>query len=142
MAVNHFEASATIEATPEEVWAVLVDAPGWPRWDSGVANVSGTFAPGQQVTIRTTNAPGRDFPVRVTRLDPGECLELTGGMPLGLFRGIRSYRLRPNGATTAFTMREAYSGPLRGLITRSIPDLQPSFEKFVQGLKRRVETGR
>ena len=140
--MDHFEASETIEATPEEVWAVLADAAGWPQWDSGVASVTGTFTPGQQVTIRTKNAPGRDFPVRVTRLDPGERLELTGGLPLGLFRGIRTYRLHPNGATTEFTMREAYSGPLRGLITRSIPDLHPSFTTFVQGLKRRVETGR
>jgi hypothetical protein len=141
--VDHFAASATIEATPEEVWAVLIDTAGWPGWDSGVASVSGELAPGRQVTIRTSNAPGRDFPVRVTRLDPGDCLELTGGMPLGLFRGVRTYRLRPNGSTTTeFTMREEYIGPLRGLIARSIPDLQPSFERFAQGLKRRVETGR
>ena len=139
--MNHFEAMATIQATPEEVWAVLVDAAEWPRWDSGVASVSGAMAPGQQVTIRTTNAPGRAFPVRVTRLDPGECLELTGGLPLGLFRGIRTYRLQPSGPATAFTMREEYRGPLRGLIARSIPDLQPAFERFAQGLKRRVETG-
>jgi hypothetical protein len=39
-------------------------------------------------------------------------------------------------------MREEFTGPLLGLIGRSIPDLQPSFTQFAHGLKRRVETGR
>jgi hypothetical protein len=39
------------------------------------------------------------------------------------------------------TVREEYSGPLVGLMGRSIPDLQPSFDKFVNGLKARAETG-
>jgi hypothetical protein len=28
-----------------------------------------------------------------------------------------------------------------GLMSRSIPDLQPSFDRFVRGLKARAETG-
>jgi hypothetical protein len=38
-------------------------------------------------------------------------------------------------------MREEFTGPLLPLIGRSIPDLQPSFDKFANGLKKRVETG-
>ena len=33
-----------------------------------------------------------------------------------------------------------YTGPLAGLITKSIPDLAPSFTRFADGLKRRVES--
>jgi len=36
-------------------------------------------------------------------------------------------------------MREDYTGPLAGLIVKSIPDLGPSFTRFADGLKRRVE---
>ena len=140
--MNPFEAATTIEASPEEVWAVLADSEAWSRWDSGVDGVTGVLAPREQVTIRSAVAPGRAFPVRVTRFEPGECLELTGGLPLGLFRGVRTYRLRREGSATGFTMREVYSGPLSGLFGRSIPDLQPSFEQFVRGLKQRVERGR
>ena len=43
--------------------------------------------------------------------------------------------------STAFHMREEYTGPLVGLIWRSMPDLGPSFERFAQGLKQRVESG-
>ena len=121
---------------------MLADAAGWSGWDSGVDGVDGELAPGKRVTIRSSVAPGRAFPVKVTRFEPGELLELAGGLPLGLFRGVRSYRLRRDGAATGFDMREVYSGPLSGLIGRSIPDLQPSFQQFVSGLKQRVERGR
>ena len=140
--MKSFEASTSIEAAPEEVWAVLADSAGWSTWDSGVDGVDGVLSPGQQVTIRSAVAPGRAFPVRVTRFEPGATLELTGGLPLGLFRGVRTYVLRRNGSATDFAMREVYSGPLAGLVGRSIPDLQPSFDQFAGGLKQRVERGR
>ena len=54
-------------------------------------------------------------------------------MPLGLFTGVRSFRLAPSDGGTRVTMREEYSGPLVGLMSRSIPDLQPSFERSSTG---------
>jgi len=67
-------------------------------------------------------------------------MTFAGGMPLGLFRGVRRYTLKAvSGGGTEFTMREEYTGPLLPLIWRSMPDLQPSFDKFARGLKARVE---
>ena len=61
-------------------------------------------------------------------------------MPLGLFRGVRTFALTPeDGGATRFTMREEYSGPMLPLIWRSMPDLQPSFDQFAAGLKARAE---
>jgi hypothetical protein len=61
-------------------------------------------------------------------------------MPLGLFRGVRTYTLSADdGGHTSFRMREEYTGPLLPLIWRSMPDLGPSFSTFAEGLKRRVE---
>ena len=63
-----------------------------------------------------------------------------GGMPLGLFRGVRTFRLASEGdGRTRFTMREEYTGPLLPLIWRTMPDLGPSFEQFALGLKTRAE---
>jgi hypothetical protein len=62
-------------------------------------------------------------------------------MPLGLFRGVRTFTLQPAGMGTDFRIREEYSGPLLPLIWRSMPDLAPSFRQFADGLKRRVEHG-
>jgi len=61
------------------------------------------------------------------------------GMPLGLFRGVRTYRLDPAGSGTAFSMTEEFSGPLAGLITKAIPDLTESFNQFADGLKAAAE---
>jgi uncharacterized protein YndB with AHSA1/START domain len=139
--MRSYESTATITAAPEEVWRVLVDGRTWPSWDSGVTAVEGAIAPGGTVRIRTEAAPGRAFPVRVTAFEAPSRLEFTGGMPLGLFRGVRTYTLTPDGEGTVFRMREEYTGPLLGLIWRSMPDLQPSFDRFADGLKRRVESG-
>jgi hypothetical protein len=64
----------------------------------------------------------------------------SGGMPLGLFRGVRTFTLSPQGnGTTRFTVREEYTGPLLPMIWRSMPDLGPSFAQFASGLKARAE---
>jgi hypothetical protein len=140
--MRYYEASSAIAASPEAVWAVLSDGAGWPGWDSGVEAVEGRIAKGETVKIRSQAAPGRTFPVRVTRFDPPACLRFSGGMPLGLFRGVRTYEVSEGvDGQAAFRMREEYSGPLLPLIWRSMPDLGPSFQRFARGLKQRVESG-
>lgn len=136
-----YEASVKISAVPAAVWDVLVDVTRWPDWDSGVLEVTGTVSPGAKVTVRSAVNPGRAFPVTVVELAAPTTMTWRGGMPLGLFVGTRTYRLTDLGGATRFAMREEYTGPLAGLITRSIPDLQPSFDRFAAGLKARVETG-
>jgi hypothetical protein len=64
----------------------------------------------------------------------------SGGMPLGLFKGVRTFVLRRmDEATTRFTVREEYTGPLLGVMWRSMPDLGPSFAQFARGLKVEAE---
>jgi hypothetical protein len=110
--MRYYEASSVIAADAEAVWAVL------------------------------SNGPGRAFPVEVTAFEPLARLRFRGGMPLGLFRGVRTYELSPTaGGGTAFHVREEYTGPLVGLIWRSMPDLGPSVGRFARGLKLRVESG-
>jgi hypothetical protein len=61
-----------------------------------------------------------------------------GGMPVGLFKGVRTFTLSPQAdGATRFTMREEYTGPFLPLIWRSMPDLGPSFQQFATGLKSR-----
>jgi hypothetical protein len=139
MATKAYESSASIGAPPEHVWAILTDTAGWTSWDSGVLGVEGRVAPGEKVTVRSAANPKRAFGVTVTELSAPRRMVWSGGMPLGLFRGVRTYTLDPEGAGTAFRMREEYSGPLLPLIGRSMPDLQPSFDQFAAGLKERAE---
>ena len=140
--MRYYEARSTIAATPEAVWAVLCDGTAWASWDSGVDQVEGRIQAGQKITIHSKVAPGRAFPVRVTVFEPPGRLQFSGGMPLGLFRGVRTYGIAPaTDGGTAFHVREEYTGPLLRLMWRSMPDLGPSFDQFAQGLKSRVESG-
>jgi uncharacterized protein YndB with AHSA1/START domain len=139
--MRYYEASSKIEAGPDRVWAALTDGAGWSTWESDVERVDGKIAPGETITIRSKVAPGRAFPVKVATFEPGRRLVFSGGMPLGLFKGVRTYTLAPDGTGTAFKMREEYTGPLLGMMWRSMPDLGPSFRTFVDGLKAHVETG-
>ena len=85
----------------------------------------------------------RTFVLRVMELVPARRMVWASGMPLGLFRGTRTYALAPaaDDTGTDFAMTEAYTGVLAGLIGRSIPDLNPSFEAFADGLKAAAERG-
>src|SRR4051794_26487262 len=139
--MKFYEAESVVAADPETIWAVLVDAASWPTWDSGVTGVDGAIAPGARITIHSAAAPGRAFPVTVTTFDAPRTLVFTGGMPFGLFRGVRTYTLTPRPGGTAFRMREEYTGPMLGMIWRSMPDLQPSFDRFAAGIAARAESG-
>jgi uncharacterized protein YndB with AHSA1/START domain len=134
-----YEAESLIDASPERVWQVLSDIAAWPDWSSGVSKVEGTLALGEKLSISVEANPGRVFPVEVVTLSEPQRMVLRGGMPLGLFTGLRTYTLDASGAETRFTMREEYSGPLAGVIFRSIPDLGPSFRQFAEGLRRETE---
>jgi hypothetical protein len=138
--MRQFAASVTINAPPETIWALLTDAAGYRRWNSTVVNITGRIAAGEKVTVYATTAPGRGFPLKVTEFAPPREMVWTGGMPLGLFTGVRRYTLTPLAQNRVeFAMREDYSGLLAPLITRMIPDLRPSFEAFAADLKRQAE---
>ncbi len=77
--------------------------------------------------------------MRVSEFAPAQRMVWTGGMPFGLFTGTRRFDLTPDQGGTRFEMSETFSGPLSGLIGRSIPDLNPSFERFAAGLKKLAE---
>ena len=93
--MRSYDASATIQASPEATWAILTDAPGYQAWDSGVERVDGRIAPGEKITVRSQANPGRAFPVKETEFDPGRRMTWSGGMPLGLFKGVRTFTLPP-----------------------------------------------
>jgi uncharacterized protein YndB with AHSA1/START domain len=139
--MEFYEAKTTIAASPEAIWKVLVDGATWSTWDSGVTSVVGTIGLGNKITIKAAVGGDRAFPVKVVTFDAPTKLVFSGGMPLGLFRGVRTYSLAAEGAKTLFHMREEYTGAMLGAIWKSIPDLGPSFQQFANGLKKRVESG-
>ena len=140
--MKSFSATIAIRATPERVWAILTDAAQYPVWNNTVSKVEGTIAPGERLTVHAKINPGRAFPVRVAEFAPATRMVWSGGMPLGLFTGERTFTLSPQPeGWVRFVMREEYTGLLAGLIGRSIPDLQPAFDEFAADLKKAAEKG-
>jgi hypothetical protein len=136
-----YEVTTDIRAPAETIWEVITDARGYPDWDSGVERIEGDIAAGEKIKVFSEVNPGRGFPIKVTEFEPAQRMTWTGGMPLGLFKGVRTFRLTPGpGSTTRFEMRESYSGPLLPLLRRSMPDLGPSFEQYGAGLKALAES--
>jgi hypothetical protein len=139
--MKSFAVSTVIHATAESIWTILTDGARWAAWNPTIDRVEGSIESGGKLKVYTRLSPGRAFPVRVTQFAPLERMVWTGGMPLGLFKGVRTYTLTPRQGGVEFAMREEFSGLLAPLITRSIPDLQPAFDEFAAALKRRAENG-
>ena len=135
-----FSASTNINASPETIWSILTDAEHYPEWDPQAIRIEGTIAEGEMVTAYTKLSPDRAFPAKVTEFVPGKRMTWTGGMPLGLFKGERTFTLTPQeDGSIQFDLREAFSGLLFPLFGKSLPDMTGAFEGFVAGLKARAE---
>lgn len=133
-------AETEIKASPARVWSILTDAAGYTSWDPGIISLDGQIAPGGKLTIYAKVAPKRAFKVTVSEFEPNKKMVWSSGMPLGLFKGARSFTLVPRGNNLVeFKLQEVFSGPLLSLIGSSIPDLNPTFAEFAQALKQRAE---
>ena len=138
--MKEYTATTTINAPPETIWAILTDAAAYPEWDPSAERIEGRIAPGETVKAYTKLSPGRAFPAKINVFEPGRKMVWTGGMPLGLFKGERTFTLTPQGnGAVQFTIREVFSGPLLPLFGGSIPDMTAPFQQFVAGLKERAE---
>ena len=137
--MKRFHTSVEIQAAPEMIWSILTDAPGWTSWNTTIDKLEGRIALGEKVKLFVKLNPGRAFPVTVSTFDAPRTMVWTGGMPLGLFKGERTYALTPKSNGAEFSMTEVFSGPMSPLIEKSIPDMQPAFDEFAACLKRRAE---
>ncbi len=139
--MKSFGVEIVVAAPAVDVWSVLTDAARYTQWNSTVERVDGTITDGGRITVYARISPGRAFPLTVGQWEPARRMTWSGGMPFGLFTGTRTFTLESGPTGTRFAMREVYSGLLAPLIARSIPDLQPAFERFAADLKVHLEQG-
>lgn len=66
----HTEHSTETTASPERIWALFRDVPGWKTWNAGIEEISleGPFASGTWMTMRP---PGQD-PLRTQLIEVRE----------------------------------------------------------------------
>ncbi|MCB0873039.1 MAG: SRPBCC domain-containing protein [Thermoleophilia bacterium] len=140
MGRRSYEVTRTIEASADDVWALLTDADTYPAWNRAVISIDGPIVEGASIRLVSMADPKRTFTLEVAEMTAPTRMVWTDGMPLGLFSGRRTYTItNDDPAVCEFTMAERFSGLLAGLLTRVIPDLTESFETFADGLKTAAE---
>jgi len=138
-----YSASCQIDAPPARVWAILTNAAGYGDWNPEIVGIDGQFALGERITARVRIGSGaiRRVPMRVTALDAPSLMEWTGGLPLGLFVGRRTFTVTPADRGANFRLHLRMSGPLARMIGKSVGDRQPEVDSFAAGLKAHAERG-
>ena len=138
--MKSYQATTTINASPDVIWEILTNASGYPAWDPGMDRIEGRIAPGEKVKFFIKISPDQAFAVKVTAYEPGKKMVFTGGMPLGLFKSERTHTLTENAdGSTTFLTQEIFSGVLLPVFGKNIPDLTSNFETFSAGLKSEAE---
>jgi hypothetical protein len=130
-----------IRASARDIWSLLTDAKGFPRWNSTVTAIEGQIREGERLRV---SVPGtaRAFTPAVSGVVPNERMTWTGGFA-PMFKGVRTFELKPrNDGSTDFVMEERFSGLMLPLIKGSLPDFGPIFERYATDLKNEAERAR
>lgn len=135
-----YSVKRTIAAEPQAIWDLLTDAAGYPDWNPAVIKIDGEIREGERIRLTSIVNPDREFKLTVSDVQAPHRMVWSDGMPLGLFKGVRTYEVTPNGdGTSEFSMEEVFSGLMEPLISKSIPDQTDSFNQFADGLKAVAE---
>lgn len=127
--------SATIQADPGIVWALLTNASDYPRWNSTVISIKGEIRQGGNIELKSTLDEKRVFKLKVKEFEPEKRLVW------GDAQGNRTYSLtRGDAGGVRFEMTEKIGGPLFPLFAGYIPSFDESFEGFAADLKKEAES--
>jgi uncharacterized protein YndB with AHSA1/START domain len=139
--MKEYTTTATIDAPPEKVWAILTDAATYREWNPEIIALEGRMERGERITAQVRLGSGaiRRVPMTVTALDAPRRMEWTGGLPLGLFVGRRTFTVAPSGGGTEFRLHLEMSGLLSPMILKSVGDRQPEVDSFSSALKLHAE---
>ena len=144
MSMREIRTSIDIEATPLDVWNVLMDFDAYSEWNPFIRSIVGIPEVEEtlDVALGASGKKAMRLSPTVTDLEEPSHFSWTGsiGVP-GLFDGHHQFDLIPTDGGTRFEHHEQFSGILsaallamvRGTTTRG-------FEEMNQALKDRVES--
>ena len=137
--------SIEIAAPAARVWSVLLDFPGYPRWNPFVRSIAGIALEGEGLEVRI-QPPGQGvmkFRPVVLKVAPERELRWKGKVLVpGLFDGEHYFRLEPAARGTLFRHGEIFSGLLVPLFRKSLDGAtRAGFLAMNEALKREAEKG-
>jgi hypothetical protein len=134
-----------IGATPERVWAILLDFPSHSEWNPFVRSVKGDAKVGERLTvfIRPQGGKGMTFRAAVLTVIPNSELRWLGRVLLpGIFDGEHYFQITQLGpGRVRFVQGEKFSGVLVPFVKSSLDGgTKAGFVAMNQALKSRAET--
>ena len=139
------EASIEIQATPQQVWAVLTDTAAYPDWNPFIISSSGKIQAGATLTNVMHDATGNTtFTPTVLVAEPGHELRWVGRFPPGgIFTGEHTFtitQVRPG--VVLLTQREDFTGVAVPFYEHWLhADTLPMFKAMNAALAHRVTGG-
>jgi hypothetical protein len=141
---KEIKSQIVINASPEKVWAVLVDFKNYPNWNTFIQSISGEVKVGNKIEayIEPPEGKGMAFKPKVLVLNANRELRWIGHLLFsGLFDGEHIFELIDNGnGTTTFIQRENFKGVLVPFFKRMLEvNTKNGFDLMNQELKTWVE---
>jgi hypothetical protein len=141
--MKHMDSEITINATPEEVWAELIDLDSYQEWNPYIVKAVGTATEGSRlaVTLSPPGSRGTTLKPTVTELRSGEVLEWWGHVGFrGIFDGRHRFEVHPDASGTRLTQSETFTGVLVPFMARSLDrGTAAGFTVMNEALKARAE---
>lgn len=131
-----------IDASPDQVWAVLVDYPAYAEWNPYIVAVTGRDGDAE-IMVHAVMRPGAPPTVQTIAVIAAQFPELrwAGGLPdRSRFSGDHRFRVAAAPTGTRFSHVEHFSGSEAAAILAQHGELiRGNFERFNAAIKQRCE---
>ena len=128
-----------IDATPEQVWNVLIETEKYPEWNPVMTKVSGRHEIGKELVFTIAGMGDKPIDMRAIafKIEDQKYLEQKGGT-WGMMTFHHQYILEKVDKGTKVTQREGYSG--LGLLFWDHTMMNQIYQNSNEALKKRVES--
>ena len=131
-----------IDATPEEVWNVLLDFPSHEKWNPFFSRIVGNATEREsiKITARKGDGDGMSFSPTILDVDPNRLLRWKGKLLIpGIFDGEHIFRLETlDGNRTLLHHSENFGGILIPLMGKLLADTEQGFRGLNEALAAEV----
>ena len=139
--VRTMSTAIDIDASPEQVWAVLTDLGSYHEWNPLFVEASGNVAEGQRIRLRSKHpANGRLMTVKpkIIALQAETELRWASSLP-GLISGEHSFTLTATGHGTRLVQSESFKGLLTRFSGKTFTRAEAAIQAVNEALKQRAE---
>ncbi len=145
--MKQIQTTIEIDATPDEVWGVLVDFDSHADWNPFFSSIEGSPVVGQQIKIRARKpdgSPGMGFTPTILDVQPGSLLRWKGKLLVnGIFDGEHVFELAAlAGGRTRLDHGEVFTGILIPLMGKVLKGTEAGFNAFNSALADEVASRR